>query len=137
MPSSTAPNLNLPDYVGVITTFIDAYNAFNTQDLATLGNLIADDAVLYSVNSGTEWRPKTAILPYLQDKFTTVRPICALVSIELFPPSLPTTVRGEAVWSYTGNGIALPNPTTFPIKYEFRIQPDRPYLITSMWARPV
>jgi hypothetical protein len=118
--------------VGVITTFINAYTAFNKWDLITLGGLIADDAVLYCINSGAAWSGKPYILEYLKGKFATDKPICALVSIELHPPGLPTTVRGVANWSYTG----LPNPTTFSINYEFRIHPST-HLINWMWARPV
>jgi hypothetical protein len=129
---TTAPNLNLVDYVGVISTFINAYTAFNNQDLAALGNLIDNDAVLYTLNTGTAIRGQPAIMQFFQTKFASEKPICALVSIELHPPGLPTTVRGEAHWSYAG----WTNPTTFSVHYEFRFQPHYPYLITWMWATP-
>jgi len=127
----TPPVLNVDAFGAVARVFIRACAAFNQQDLPTLGDLLADDAVLYRVNSGTPILRKADILAYLATKFSTDRPICAPVTTELHPPSLPTTARGTALW-----GSGTDSTIMFQIRYEIHFQPRDPYLITSLWARP-
>jgi hypothetical protein len=126
----TAPGLDLTAFQAVAEAFINACNAFNNQNLATLTGMIDDNAVMYRIKSGNPIVGKQAILDYLNEKFGGDRPLCALITTELHPPSLPTSVRGTAYWE------SASDPTIgFRVKYEIIFDRDT-YLITSFWARP-
>jgi hypothetical protein len=58
------------------------------------------------------------------------KPVFAPVTTVLHPATLPTSVRGTALWGDNDEG----EHTVLPIQYEFHFEPNAPYLITSLWA---
>jgi hypothetical protein len=127
----TTPKLNLTQFSDVAKEFIKACNAFNTHKIETLEAMIDPDAVMYRIKSGNPIVERGPIVDYLRDKFSDDMPICALITTELFPPSLPTSVRGIALW-----GSAKDPTVSFRVQYEISFRRERPHLVTSFWARP-
>jgi hypothetical protein len=127
-----APVLELEVFLGVTTTFHNAVIAFNQQELRRLEDLLAENVRLYKVNSGIPVSGgKAAVIEYLE-RVMVDKPIFAPVTTALHPPTLPTSVRGVALWRRSDKATS----TALSIKYEFFFQPDAPYLITSLWAKP-
>jgi hypothetical protein len=124
------PLLEADTFLGLTTTFLNAVNAFNRQEVRKIEEALADNAILYKVTNGTPVSGKAAIIGYLEAKVMQDKPVFVPVTISLHPPSLPTSLRGAAYWRSSDK----PAASTLPVHYEFHFQSHAPYLITSMWA---
>ncbi len=127
-----APELQAAIFQGVAAKFLEAVNAFNriglteAQAIAAIGPLLDDNVKLYHINNGAPVSGRREVVLFLTAVLGQ-HPILAPVTSSLHPPSLPTSVRGTALWR---RNQASP---TLSIRYAFDFQPDPPHLITSLW----
>ena len=81
------PLLEADTFLGLTTTFLNAVNAFNRQEVRKIEEALADNAILYKVTNGTPVSGKAAIIGYLEAKVMQDKPVFVPVTISLHPPS--------------------------------------------------